>query len=118
MPSLFCCCRNFAALAHSDSVEVAGSTPMARSPTLPSSCGSLIIPALPAYFLSNRRPTLVPGSGMTEELYPIAVQPDCHAIVYLLPRSQDGFLMSGPAYLWKLVIIDWSSGVSQPNSIR
>ena len=48
----------------------------------------------------------------------MAVQPDCQAIVYLLPGSQDGFLISGPAYLLKFVIALRSSGISQPKSIR
>ncbi len=39
-------------------------------------------------------------------------------MVYLLPWSQDGFLTSGPAFLLKLAIALWSSGVSQPNWIR
>src|SRR5258708_38563458 len=103
MPSLFCCCSFLAAFAQSDSVELAGSTPIASSRTLPSSCGSFIMPTLPAYFLSNRRSTLVPGFLTTDELYPIAVQPDCQAIVYLFPRSQAGFLISGPAYFLKFV---------------
>src|SRR6266851_2341359 len=107
MPSLFCCCNFLAAFAQSDSVDVAGSTPIASSPRLPSSCGSLIMPTLPAYFLSNRMPTLVPGFLITERLKPIAVQPDCQAIVYLLPGSQDGFLISGPAFLSKLGIALW-----------
>ena len=42
------------------------------------------------------------------------VKPDCQAIVYLLPRSHGKVVTSGLAYLWKLVIIDWSSGISQP----
>src|SRR5580693_9556969 len=91
---------------------------MASRPTLPSSCGSDIIPILPEYFESNRICTLLPGSLMIEELYPIAVQPDCQAMVCLLPGSQDGFLISGPAYLLKLVIMLRSSGTSQPKSIR
>src|ERR1700727_3660661 len=91
---------------------------MASSPILPSSSGSDIMPILPEYFLSNRMPTLVPGSLMIEELYPIAVQPDCQAIVYLLPGSQDGFLISGPAYFSKLGIMLRSSGVSQPKLMR
>ncbi len=68
MPSLLCCCSFLAAFAQSDSVEVAGSTPIASRPTLPSSWGSFIIPTLPAYFLSNRMSTLVPGFLMIAEL--------------------------------------------------
>ena len=68
MPSLFCCFSFVAAFAQSDSLESAGFTPMASSPTLPSSCGSFIMPILPAYFLSNRMSTLVPGFLTTEEL--------------------------------------------------
>src|SRR5262249_11113497 len=116
--SLFCCCSFLAAFDQSDSFESAGLTPMASNPMLPSSCGSFIMPILPEYFLSHRMSTLVPGFLMSEELSPIAVQPDCQALVYLLPRSQDGFLISGPAYLLKLVIALRSSGISQPKSMR
>ena len=68
MPSLFCCFSFLAAFAQSDSWSRPGSTPIASRPTLPSSCGSFIMPILPAYFLSNRMSTLVPGFLMTEEL--------------------------------------------------
>ena len=39
-------------------------------------------------------------------------------MVCLLPGSQDGFLISGPAYLLKFAIMLRSSGTSQPKSIR
>ena len=44
----------------------------------------------------------------------MVVKPDCQAIVYLLPGSQGKVFTSRLAYLRKLVIIDWSSGISQP----
>ena len=68
MPSLFCCCSFLAAFAQSDSVEVAGSIPSASRPTLPSSCGSDIMPTFPAYFRSNRMSTVCGGFLITDEL--------------------------------------------------
>src|SRR5690349_10840351 len=85
---------------------------------LPSSCGSSGIPMWPLYFGSNRDWTLSILSLMIDVLYAIAVQPDCHAIVYLLPGSHDGFFTSGPAFLSKFGISDWSRGTSHPLLMR
>jgi hypothetical protein len=79
-------------------VDVDGSTPVASSPSVPSSWGSLNIPTCPLKAGSKRSFTDVISRPVFEGSYPMAVSPDCQAIVYLLPGSHDGSLIGAAAF--------------------
>src|SRR5919204_6124476 len=107
-----------AARFQSSGVDVDGSTPLASRPTLPTSLAFANMPILPSYFGSKRDLMLVISSLMYFVLYPIRVNPDCQAIVYLLPGSQEGLVTRSLAYLSKLGMFRWSSGIAQPKFSR
>ena len=73
MPASFCAWSLSAAAFHCVGVDLAGSTPSASSPMLPSSCGSDIIPTWPLYLGSNSAETEVMSSLIWSVLYAMQV---------------------------------------------
>ena len=107
MPSSFCLVSMSAAACHWSGVDVAGSTPWpinaspgrsalsANIPTLPSNAGSnrSMMPVISGF--SGRNALTCTGSQ------PIPVNPDCQAMVNLLPTSYAGSLTATLAFASK-----------------
>ena len=102
----------------SASVDLSGSMPALNNPKFASSCGSCIIPILPAYLGSHRASMLVIGSLTYLVFHAMPVMPDAHGTLYRLPGSKVSCMNLRRAYFLKFGIMLWSSGITSCSSTR